>query len=85
MCEVKRAKQFGQDFRLLVDEGDIMHTSEQTLEEIGEKLRVLRAAKANATNINDRQAILFRILDPHMSSLRFIRRRKLSSDALILV
>ena len=73
LFEVRRAADFGQTLRLVVDEGDVEQASTETLQAIGQRLRALRAFRASASNEDDRNKIHFRVLDSVWRSTCVVR------------
>merc|ERR1719161_333040 len=69
LFEVRRAADFQQTLRLVVDEGDVEQASTEILQAIGRRLRTLRAAKASASNESDKNKIHFRVLDKAWRSM----------------
>jgi len=64
LYEVARAKHYAKPFQLIVDEGDLVNASIDTLNGISKSLLNVRAGKAESSNELDKQKIHFRILDP---------------------
>jgi len=63
LYEVSRAKEFGKELHLIVDDRDLSKASIKTLKGISDSLRSIRAFTAGSTVQSDRDNILYRILD----------------------
>jgi len=69
LYEVSRAEHFKKDFKLINDDGDLSKADIGIIDEISKSLIKLRASEANASNVNDKNAIHYRILDPAAKNL----------------